>query len=86
MDLYILDPNVLYLANQYRGEIFGLRNDGDHNKQLRHAAYRQFILWVHGKLGAGVRRVIPSCCVWRIRDQYPDLYNQYTGFIPGRLH
>ena len=84
MDLYILDANVLFLANQHRADILASDNPGD-NRSLRHAAYRQYVLWQHGRLGQGVRRVIPSCVVRRIRNTFPDPLGQYTGFIPSRL-
>lgn len=69
----------------YRQDGLALPVDEDYNKGKRHAAYRQFILWHHGRLGVGVRRVIPSCCVWAIRDKFPDQFGQYHGFVPSRL-
>ena len=47
---------------------------------FRKAGYRQFILWEHGYLGKGNRRVIPSCAVKMMRNQYPSPDNVYMGF------
>jgi hypothetical protein len=32
----------------------------DYNRGNRHAAYRQFILWIYGKLRAGQRKSFPA--------------------------
>ena len=49
-------------------------------RAMRHAAYRQYIMWIHGYLGKGHRKVIPSCYVCKIRKHYPSLNGGYTGF------
>ena len=46
----------------------------------RKAAYRQYILWIHGYLGRGNRRVVPSCVVLAIRRWYPSPTGLYMGF------
>uniref|UniRef100_A0A3Q2GM27 P2X purinoreceptor 7 intracellular domain-containing protein n=1 Tax=Cyprinodon variegatus TaxID=28743 RepID=A0A3Q2GM27_CYPVA len=88
MDLYILQKGVLRLARMMWNElraVADLPDPGEDNRQFRHAAYRQFVAWQYGVLGSGHRVVIPSCCLWRIRDCFPDPHGQYRGFIPRRV-
>ena len=47
---------------------------------FRKAAYRQYTQYSYGYLGRGNRKTIPSCVVWRVRDQYPAPDNNYLGF------
>ena len=81
-----MDEGVLNLARMYRRDLLVFDDEADISKANRHAAYRQFVLWQHGRLTAGGRRVIHSCCVWPIWDRHPDPYGQYRGFLPGRLN
>lgn len=88
MDFYILDEGVLRLARAAWNDIFAVddvQEPGEEQRSYRHAAYRNFVLWQHGRLGEGNRVVIASCVVWRIRDKYPDANGQYTGFRVRRL-
>ena len=75
---------MLQVNMAYWADIF-VQNPGEDMAALRHAAYRQFVLWRHGRLGANVRRVIPSCVVVRIGDKFPSASGVYTGFQVSRL-
>ena len=80
----VLDPNVLDLAMRYREDVLVLGNVRN-NENFRRAAYRQYVLWQHGRLGRGNRRVVPSCCVVKIRACYPSPNGMYSGYRPARL-
>uniref|UniRef100_A0A8C4EY35 P2X purinoceptor n=1 Tax=Dicentrarchus labrax TaxID=13489 RepID=A0A8C4EY35_DICLA len=52
---------------------------------LRHCAYRQYISWRFGVPPNDTHPAIPSCCVWRIREEYPSPDGQYSGFSPTMM-
>lgn len=56
--LYILDEVVLRLVRAAWNDIFAIEDTqepGVEQRQYRHAAYRQYVLWQHGCLGIGNR-------------------------------
>ena len=79
----VLDANVLDIAMRYREDVLVLDHPRN-NENFRYAAYRQYVLWQHGRLGQGNRRIIASC-VLAIRARYPSPNGVYTGFLPARL-
>ncbi|XP_071490597.1 P2X purinoceptor 7-like [Diadema antillarum] len=85
----IVDPVALGLQRALWQELMVVEAHADepgaHNRQCRHTAYRCYVLWQHGRLGAGNRRVIPSCVVTRIRQLFPSPNGHYTGYRPGRF-
>ncbi|KAJ8048794.1 P2X purinoceptor 7 [Holothuria leucospilota] len=88
-----LDFNIICLHKQVLRATIIMRNDvrghvvnvpqGLENKTYRYAAYRMFTYWVHGKLGQGVRKVVPACAVSKIRETFPDPNGVYVGFQIG---
>ena len=68
----VLDVLVLEVVARHRDDILAQLTDQDYNRDRRHTAHRQYIMWRHGYLVAGNRRFVPSCCVWRIRGKCPD--------------
>lgn len=50
-------------------------------RSFRFAGYKQYTWWIHNYLGKGVRKVIPSCAVWGIRDAFPSENNAYVPFM-----
>ena len=47
---------------------------------FRKSAYRQYIIFSHGYSGRGNRKVVPSCVLWKVRDNYPAPDNNCMGF------
>ncbi|XP_071339948.1 P2X purinoceptor 7 isoform X2 [Trachinotus anak] len=56
-----------------------------HTTALRHCAYRQYIIWRFGDPPNDTHPAIPRCCVQRVREEYPRLDGQYSGFRPSRM-
>ncbi|XP_014678094.1 PREDICTED: uncharacterized protein LOC106817897 [Priapulus caudatus] len=83
----VLDPVYLAAFELYRNDVLGAyeSDPDDPLRPKRHAAYRLYTLVRHGVLGQAMRRVIPSCCVWRVRDRFPNPHAVYTGFKADRL-
>ncbi len=78
-----LNEHVLRAAISARNDYLQMGTNPNNNESMRHLAYRQFIYDIFGRLGRGVRTVIPACSVTAIRNRYPG--STYTGFRAGRV-
>ena len=79
-EIFAQEPMVLLIYQLYWAEIFA-QEPGNGARSMWRSAYILFVLWRHVRLGHNIRRVIPSCMVWWIRDRFrqrPD--NAYTGY------
>ena len=75
-----LDRSDLSVAIISRSDLFAA--DPDYSPaSYQKAAYCLFVMRYHGHLGRGNQLVVPSCVVWRVRDEYPAPDGNYLGFI-----
>ena len=80
-EFYLLCVNYLVLTVAILGRVDIRADPIDYSpSSYRKAAYRQYIYWVHGYLGRGNRRVIPSCVMLAIRRWFPSPTGVYMGF------
>lgn len=81
MKLIITDPVVLHVLQMYRNDIFARHATTveDINASFRH---RQYILFQYSRLWPGVRRPVPSCCTWYVRDKFLDPNGNYVEYKP----
>jgi hypothetical protein len=80
----LLDPEILeiQLALRYRD-----REDNSDLKaeSFRFAAYRNLFVLTYGRSREKMtRKPLPSCLVMRVRRDFPDPNNCYTGFKTKR--
>ena len=83
---YIVERGILRLFVLARNDWFAMDDNPAAMDTLRHTAYRLFVLWKHGHLGAGRRVVISSCVVCKIRRSFPSPDGNYTGFKVSRFN
>ena len=50
------------------------------NKSCCFAGYKQYTFWVYNYLVKGAQKVIPSCAVWKIRNEFKSENNLYVPF------
>ncbi|XP_064210286.1 P2X purinoceptor 7 [Anguilla rostrata] len=74
----VLSRPVLESTLLYREPLTDLLK-GDSTRPLRHCAYHLYIDWRFGGAQGDACPVIPSCCVQRIRSQYPNQDGRYSG-------
>ena len=39
-------------------------------RSYRYAGYEQYTWWIYNRFGKGMRKVIPSCAIWALRNSF----------------
>ncbi|XP_016058544.1 PREDICTED: P2X purinoceptor 7 [Miniopterus natalensis] len=75
----VLSRRVLKFLLLYQEPLLVLDADSA-SSRLRHCAYRCYAAWRFGSQDLADFAVLPSCCRWRIRMEFPKSDGQYRGF------
>ena len=80
----VLSRPLLEAVLLYREPLCELTEGEQWTTAMRHCAYNQYITWRFGAPPRESLPVIPSCSVWRIREEYSSQDGEYTGMRPRR--
>ncbi|KAF6082326.1 purinergic receptor P2X 7 [Phyllostomus discolor] len=75
----VLSPRALRFSLLYQEPLLALDSDAA-DARLRHCAYRSYATWRFGSPDLADFAILPSCCRWRIRREFPKSEGQYSGF------
>ncbi|XP_077015922.1 P2X purinoceptor 7 isoform X2 [Tamandua tetradactyla] len=75
----VLSRHALQFLLLYQEPLLSLDSDST-NARLRHCAYRSYTAWRFGSQDIADFAILPSCCRWRIRREFPRSEGQYAGF------
>nr|XP_040145429.1 P2X purinoceptor 7 isoform X2 [Ictidomys tridecemlineatus] len=75
----VLSRHALQLLLLYQEPLMALEAEAT-NDRLRHCAYRCYTTWRFGSQDVADFAILPSCCRWRIRKEFPKSEGPYSGF------
>ncbi|KAM5188815.1 P2X purinoceptor 7 [Callospermophilus lateralis] len=75
----VLSRHALQLLLLYQEPLLALEAEAT-NDRLRHCAYRCYTTWRFGSQDVADFAILPSCCRWRIRKEFPKSEGPYSGF------
>lgn len=75
----VLSRDVLQFLLLYKEPLLTVEENFT-NSQLRHCAYRCYTTWRFGSEDLADFAILPSCCRWKIRREFPKSEGQYSGF------